>query len=106
MSKDTGAIIKELRQSKGITQEQLAEIVGVQKSAIAKYENGRVTNLKRPTIAKMADYFGVKPSYIMGMDDTDLDLKLTTHETQIILYYRKAPENVQKAVELMLGLKE
>ena len=67
MRKTTGQIIKELRESRNLTQEQLGEIVGVQKSAIAKYEADRVVNLKRETIQKMADYFGVKPSYIMSM---------------------------------------
>ena len=51
-----------------MTQEELGQVLGVQKSAIAKYENDHVVNLKRETIEKMADYFGVKPSYILGME--------------------------------------
>ena len=65
---NTGDIIKSLRRSRHLTQEQLGEIVGVQKSAIAKYERGRVENLKRATIEKLADYFNVSPSYILGID--------------------------------------
>lgn len=34
----TGQLIRHLRKSKGLSQEELGEIVGVQKSAIAKYE--------------------------------------------------------------------
>ena len=34
--------LQELRNKKGLTQEELGNIVGLQKSAIAKYENGRV----------------------------------------------------------------
>ena len=37
-----GKLIKDARIAKGLTQEELGELVGVQKSAIAKYENGRV----------------------------------------------------------------
>ena len=66
---ETGDIIKFLRKSKNLSQEELGAIVGVQKSAIAKYENGRVKNLKRETIEKLAKYFDVNPSLlIMGID--------------------------------------
>ena len=47
---DIGKIIKDARIAKGLTQEELGAIVGVQKSAIAKYENGRVVNIKRSTL--------------------------------------------------------
>lgn len=61
----TGKIIKQLRKEHHLTQEKLGEIVGVQKSAIAKYERGEIVNLKRSTIEKMANYFGVLPSCSM-----------------------------------------
>ena len=63
--------IKELRLAAGLTQEELGEKIGLQKSAIAKYENGRVENIKRSTIQALADLFGVKPSYILGFDEDD-----------------------------------
>ena len=47
-----GDKIRLARQNKGMTQEQLGEILGVQRSAIAKYENGRVVNIKRSTLKK------------------------------------------------------
>lgn len=58
---EIGERIKKLRLEHHLTQEQLGEILGVQKSAIAKYENGRVENLKRATIQKMAEFFEVSP---------------------------------------------
>lgn len=51
---DVGQKIKEARLEKGLTQEELGKIVGLQKSAIAKYENGRVVNIKRSTLQKLA----------------------------------------------------
>lgn len=63
--------IKELRIAAGLTQEELGEKIGLQKSAIAKYENGRVENIKRSTIQALADLFGVKPSYILGFDEDE-----------------------------------
>ena len=38
----TGERIKKLRKEKGLTQQQLGEMLGVQKSAIAKYEILRI----------------------------------------------------------------
>ncbi len=61
--------IKERRLSMGYTQEELAEKIGLQKSAIAKYENGRVENIKRSVIAKMSEVLECSPSYLMGWDN-------------------------------------
>lgn len=68
----TGDIIKKLRKEYNLTQEQLGEKIGVQKSAIAKYENGRVENLKRSTIEKLANIFNVSPSYILGISNDNV----------------------------------
>ena len=61
--------IKRLRIEAGMTQEELAEHLGTQKAIISKYESGRVSNLKRETIKKMADIFNVTPSYLMCFED-------------------------------------
>ena len=67
--KETGERIRRLRKEKGWTQTDLGNRIGVQNSAIAKYENGRVPNLKRSTIKALADALGVNPSYLMGLDE-------------------------------------
>lgn len=59
---DIGKLIKDARLDKGLTQEQLGAIVGVQKSAIAKYENGRVVNIKRSTLQRLANALDLKGS--------------------------------------------
>jgi transcriptional regulator with XRE-family HTH domain len=59
--------IKEERIKQGWTQEQLAEKLGIQKSAIAKYENGRIENIKRTTIMRMASLFGCDPCYLLDL---------------------------------------
>ena len=51
---EIGQKIKHARLAKGLTQEELGNLVGLQKSAIAKYENGRVVNIKRSTLQKLA----------------------------------------------------
>lgn len=67
-----GERIKTLRIQHGLTQEELGQKVGVQKSAIYKYETGLVVNLKRSMIEKLALALGVKPTYLMGLSDEEI----------------------------------
>lgn len=70
---DMSERIKFLRKKNNLTQEELSEKLGLGKAAIAKYETGRVKNIKRPMIEKMADIFDVSPAYLLGFDTTDID---------------------------------
>lgn len=65
-----GEIIKILRLKAGLTQEELGTHLGVQKSAVRKWEKGAVENIKRTTIQAMAELFEVTPPYLMGYDQT------------------------------------
>ena len=60
-----GEKIKAARLAKGMTQEELGMILGVQKSAIAKYESGRVVNIKRSTLKKISDVLNIRPSELI-----------------------------------------
>jgi transcriptional regulator with XRE-family HTH domain len=59
---EIGAKIRDARIAKGLTQEELGNLIGVQKSAIAKYENGRVVNIKRSTLQKLAKALDLRGS--------------------------------------------
>ena len=56
-----GEKIKSARLAKGYTQEELGKLIGVQKSAVAKYEKGRVVNIKRSVLAKIAQVLEIPP---------------------------------------------
>lgn len=64
-----GARIKTLRQAHDMTQAELADKLGVQFTAVNKWEHGTVKNIKQSTIKRMADLFNVTPTYLMGFDD-------------------------------------
>ena len=66
---DMGKRIKQLRQEKGLTQEELGKYIGVKKAAIMKYEKGNVQNMKRSSIETLSKLFGVSPSYLMCLDE-------------------------------------
>ncbi len=67
---DIGEYIKMLRTSKGLSQEDLGKIVGVQRAAVQKWEAGKTQNLKRDTIKKLADFFEVNPANFIDIDKT------------------------------------
>jgi transcriptional regulator with XRE-family HTH domain len=63
-----GMKIKQLRNSKDLTLEQLADKIGLKKQQIWNYENGK----SNPPIEKvnlLADFFGVQPSDILNNND-------------------------------------
>lgn len=57
--------IKENRRRMGMTQAQLGECLGVQKSAIQKYESGS-NHYKLETIIKLAQVFEISVSTLIG----------------------------------------
>ena len=103
---EMGARIRQLRKEMGWTQAELAQKLGLKDSAIAKYEKGRVENMKRDTIAKMADLFGCSPVYLMCMEDKQNDATVLNHEEQLIINsYRSAPEGIKDSVCKLLDVK-
>lgn len=74
-------ILKQQRVAHGYTQEELGKMVGLQKAAIYKYENGLLINPKRSLIQKLAEIFGVSPAYMMGIDDENKQTYFNDPET-------------------------
>ncbi len=69
MENRMGARLKELRTSRGLTQEEVGKVIGVQKAAIQKYEKGDVENIKRSAIEKLSKFYNVSAAYIMCLDE-------------------------------------
>lgn len=76
--------IRTFRLAKGLSQEQLGELVGVQKAAINKYEKGRVVNIPRTTLKKLADALHVAPVDLL--DDTEFSPDSNTKSNRIKVY--------------------
>ena len=86
---EMGDRIRSQRKLVGLTQDELAEKLGLKKSAIAKYENGRVENIKRSVIQEMARILECTPSYLMGFDDAVKKQTLRSDEEQLIEKYEQ-----------------
>lgn len=110
---DIGEKIRNARLSKGLTQEALGELLGVQKSAIAKYESGRVVNIKRSTLKKISDVLGIRPSeLIIGEEPVktaELHADMLQDEDMVVIYtYLKNLSTKKRAIvkELARSLSE
>ena len=57
--------LKELRESKRLTQKEVAEIIGYSEISYARYEKGeREPDIS--TLCKLAEYFNVTVDYLIG----------------------------------------
>ncbi len=98
-----GEKIKALRLERGMTLEQVGDIVGVGKSTVRKWESGQIANMRRNKIALLARALGVTPGYLMGWETaskihaetiTELEKRLDAMRKQAL------PSNVQPISEL------
>ena len=70
MTESMGSIIRRLRKERGLTQEELAELLGITYQAVSKWEN----NTGMPDISQivpLANVFGVTTDTIFGTNSSD-----------------------------------
>lgn len=65
-----GERLRGLRAEKGVTQQQVAAAVGVNKSAVSFWELD-INEPKATYIKKLADYFDVTCDYLLGAENED-----------------------------------
>ena len=65
-----GERLKDLRVERKLTLEQLADEVGISKSALGKYESDNGKDISPYSISLLADYYGVSADYLMGRTET------------------------------------
>ncbi|MBE6918666.1 MAG: pyrroline-5-carboxylate reductase [Ruminococcaceae bacterium] len=66
MSEGMAQRIRELRKAKKLTLEQVARVVGVEKSTVRKWETGMIASMRWDKIAALARALGTTPTYLMG----------------------------------------
>ena len=91
---NVGQKIKQARLAKGLTQEDLGGILGLQKSATAKYESGRVVNIKRSTLIKISTILDISPIELISEEDriTSTDETLSFEKQQLIDFIKTIPD--------------
>lgn len=77
--------LKALRKNKNLRQEQVARLIGVNKSAISSYEN----NLRQPSfdiLVRLANLYRVSTDYLLGQTNIrSLDLSGLTEEEAALI---------------------
>lgn len=77
--------LKQLRKSKNLRQEQVARLIGVNKSAISSYEN----NLRLPSfdiLVRLANLYRVGTDYLLGQTNIrSIDLTGLTDEDAVLV---------------------
>ena len=104
-AKDMSTRIKELRQERGMTLEQVAKVVGVGKSTVRKWETGMIANMKRDKIASLAKALGTTPAYLMGWKEktpSPTIEELSEGEKALLELFNRVPEDQQKLVLQMI----
>lgn len=59
--------LRELRKAKGLTQQELAEAIGVTRRGFQKWENEE-SQIKPDKAQQLAEYFGVSVGYLLGYE--------------------------------------
>ena len=78
--------IKQLREENDIKQRELANLLGVEVSAISKLEIGRVP-LKDEYIIKLANFFNVTTDYLLGKSSNRTENIKQDYNDAFIAFY-------------------
>ena len=62
--------LKQLRKAKGVTQQEVADYLGVNRVSYTDYENGK-NKISPERLSKLADYFGVSVDVLLGRSNTE-----------------------------------
>lgn len=108
-----GARIKELRLSKNLSQQELADILGMKRENVSNYERGVITKIPSDVLETLSNYFEVSADYLLGRDIPDwasekdiIDLK-TYLETDAAMSYDGeflTLEEKQRVNDILTGL--
>lgn len=98
--------LRKLRINRGISQQQLADVMGTSQQSVNKYENHNV----EPDISaliKLADYFETSIDYLVGhtppLEQTVIEeIEPTKEETALILNYRHLSKDEKESIQLVL----
>ena len=99
--------LKKLREEKGISQKQLADVVSVSQQSINKYENHNIEP-DIDTLIKMADYFETSVDYIIGHSKIRRKIEavssydLNIEEAKLVESYRALSNNQRKSIVLII----
>lgn len=101
-----GDRIRQLRESKSLTQEDLARLLNTKRQTISKYEKNIVTNIPSDKLEELAKVLNTTPEFILGWDEekpTDPKIgELTNEELDIIADLRRLDQADHDTIRRMI----
>jgi len=101
--------IKVLRDERGVSQQKLADAIGMTQSSINDYEN-RSIEPDITTLIRIADFFDTSVDYIVGHTDIRRKIEevseyaLNERESALIDSYRTIQDSERKVLEDMVSV--
>ncbi len=92
IKKILGNNIRNLRKAKNLSQEKLAEIIGLERDSLSSIETGRAFTSSE-VIANISNYFNVEPSLLFKSDFIEHTDKEVNLKKEITVYYMIAVTN-------------
>ena len=92
-----GAIIKEKRQKKDLTQEQLAEYLHVSVSAVSQWESGKTTP-DFSMLVPLANFFDVSLDELLGREPGEKEKALSEYDEKNMILTNKG--KIDEAISL------
>lgn len=88
-----GLRIKQAREEKGLTQEELGKALGMNKSTVQRYETAKIEKIKLPVIEAMAQILNVNPDWLS--DKKDIRTTYTSQEQDDLSILMEKYDNIR-----------
>lgn len=95
--------LRSLREAKGLSQREVAERIGMTRTAYNKYERGTSRPVRK--LNELTALFGVTTDYLLGKDATDFENQLTglaSHDYDQIQKYLGLSSENKALADIML----
>lgn len=66
----SGSRIRELRQERGMTADELGRLIGKNRATVYRYEDGSIDTIPFKIVKRIAEILEVRPSYLIGLSNT------------------------------------
>lgn len=98
-----GKRVKELRNAKGYTREEFAELIGISPMQAYKYESGK-SDATGEVIARMSNLFDVSTDYLLGVSDNPHKAQRNFTEEEIIIINSILNNQLRDVAQAILDL--
>lgn len=101
-----GGRIRKLRESKGMSQSELADKIHVKRQTLYKYENDIITNIPSDKIEEIARVLDSSESFIMRWENVPNPSDTDSHMELIELFNSLSDENKKTIIKLMKAMND